>query len=162
MPEIPLTQDQVTIVDDIDYDFLMQFKWYANKIGHGYYAVRNIRQNGRGTSELMHRAIAERMDILADQIDHRDQDQLNNRRENLRPATMSENQHNQGFRQNNTSGYLGVHWDSSKSKWQARVQHQGKRRHLGYFEDPAEASEVYKAKKRELAGEFSPKEITPD
>ncbi len=48
MPKlIPLTQGKVTIVDDADFDWLNQWKWYAFKNRNTWYAGRDIWQYGR-------------------------------------------------------------------------------------------------------------------
>lgn len=68
-------------------------------------------------------------------LDHIDGDCTNNRIENLRPATKSENNRNVGIRKDNTSGIKGVHWNKRDKKWQAQIQIEGKRTCLGYFDD---------------------------
>jgi hypothetical protein len=160
MPEIPLTQGKVAIVSDEDYDFLMQFKWYVANIKGEWRAMRASRKpNRERTVQYMHRVIVERMGIKAPTTDHIDRDTLNNRRENLRGATSSQNGHNQGIAKNNTSGYTGVCWNKREGRWQAVVGHLNRKHFLGHFDDPAVASERYQEKKRELAGAFTPEEI---
>lgn len=46
---------------------------------------------------------------------------------------------------NSTSGYRGVSWHKSTKKWAARIQYRGKHYHLGYFDNPEDASDAYKA-----------------
>ena len=92
MREIPLTQGKVALVDDADFDWLNQWKWYAAKaVSNGaFYARRTI--NETGTSIHMHRAILglEPGDPRrADRI--RRDGTLDNRRDNLRIATQSQN-----------------------------------------------------------------------
>jgi hypothetical protein len=171
MPEIPLTRGKVTIVDDVDYEFLMQWKWCAAKMGKSYRAQRSSRKNEGTPSRtvLMHRMIAERMiaermivermGLGVSQIDHIDRDQSNNRRANLRVATYSQNCHNKSMRSDNTSGHIGVRWNKEKGKWHARVHHQRKSVHVGYFHSLILATYMRDKKKRELAGEFCPEEI---
>lgn len=89
------------------------------------------------------------------QIDHIDGDRSNNRIANLRLATNAENAQNTGARSRNTSGYLGVVWFKPKRKWKAEIRAGGRYRHLGYFDDPAEAHAAYVSAKRELHW-FSP------
>ena len=52
------------------------------------------------------------------QIDHIDGNPINNRIDNLRAVTRSENQKNRCLQKNNTSGILGVCWNKANSKWQ--------------------------------------------
>lgn len=69
------------------------------------------------------------------EIDHINHDRLDNRLENLRLVTPSENRHNQTMRTDNTSGLTGVSWYKRRGKWLARLRVNGKGRHLGYFDD---------------------------
>jgi hypothetical protein len=87
------------------------------------------------------------------QIDHIDGDGLNNRWTNLRDGSDGVNYHNIVAPQsNNTSGYRGVSWERSRGRWQAQIQANRKKRHLGYFDTPEEASAAYWAAKAELHG----------
>ena len=85
------------------------------------------------------------------QIDHINEVKDDNRIVNLRLATDLENKHNQSSpRTNNTSGYLGVGWYKPYGKWQALIQVNGRRKHLGCFDTAEEASEAYLTAKRKL------------
>jgi hypothetical protein len=69
----------------------------------------------------------------------------------LRPATNKQNCENLGGpSRNNTSGVRGVHWDSKRGKWRATMKHSGKKIHVGYFTDLAEAAAAVIAKRLEL------------
>ena len=72
---------------------------------------------------------------LPKEIDHKDNDQLNNRIENLRPATRSQNCSNTGIGKKNTSGVKGVSWSKRNNKWRAKCKINGKTIHLGYYTD---------------------------
>jgi hypothetical protein len=76
-------------------------------------------------------------------VDHINGNQLDNRRSNLRPANYDENQHNQGVRTNNKSGYKGVSKRKGSRKWQAFMSLAGKSVHLGSFNTPEEAHLAY-------------------
>ena len=76
-------------------------------------------------------------DIPSDmQIDHKNGNRSDNRIENLRVVTLTENARNRGISKNNTSGVLGVCWDKSRDKWQ--VVTSGK--FIGYFDDKEKAA----------------------
>ncbi|KKM84538.1 hypothetical protein LCGC14_1298190 [marine sediment metagenome] len=68
-----------------------------------------------------------------DQIDHIDGDGLNNRIENIRNVSGSENAKNCRMRKDNSSGYSGVAWNKKSKKWQASSSVDRKIRHLGEF-----------------------------
>jgi hypothetical protein len=84
------------------------------------------------------------------QIDHIDRNKLNNRIDNLRVVTNAENQHNQGIKSNNTSGFQGVTWSAQKKKWHARITIDGRQKHLGFFDSPEAAAEVYRIAKQPM------------
>jgi hypothetical protein len=54
-------------------------------------------------------------------VDHIDGNGSNNRIENLRLATVSENMYNTKINTKNTSGFKGVHFNKQKQKWQAKL-----------------------------------------
>jgi len=69
----------------------------------------------------------------APEIDHINHQRGDNRMENLREVTRSENQQNASKRKDNVSGVTGVYWDKATSRWKAEVQVEGNRIYLGYF-----------------------------
>lgn len=88
-------------------------------------------------------------------VDHHDMDGLNNRFVNLRLADKSKNGANRDAPSNNTSGFKGVYWDKSHSRWAVEIWHEDKKYRLGRFRDLTVAAAVYAAKARELFGEFA-------
>lgn len=88
-------------------------------------------------------------------IDHINMDKCDNRIENLRPATLSQNGINSRNRRNNTSGYKGVSFCKSTKKWKASIKCQGKNINIGYFNDIKEAAKARKKTEIELFGEFA-------
>lgn len=87
-------------------------------------------------------------------LDHINGVRSDNRISNLRPATRGENLRNSPKHRDNKSGFKGVYWSKWAGKWHARIMISYKRIHLGFFDDPREASDAYEAKARELFGEF--------
>jgi len=151
--KIPLTQGKFAIVDKCDYAWLNKHKWYYTQ---GYALRHSKRINGRQKTIYMHRAILERQgfkDFV--HTDHVNGDGLDNRRNNLRPATVSQNQHNQKKSENNTSGFKGVSRHKRDQKWQATIQINGKRRHLGYFDDLKKAAKAYNKAAKKYHKEFA-------
>lgn len=87
-------------------------------------------------------------------IDHINGDRADNRIENLREVTRSENQYNKSA-QRNRSGYRGVTWHQKSNKWAVRVMKDGKSRSFGYFDDLEFAGFVAEEARRKLYGEFA-------
>lgn len=89
------------------------------------------------------------------QIDHIDGDPGNNRLANLREATQSQNNFNQGLRRNNSSGIKGVSWDAARKKWAARISANGKVRALGRFETKEDAARAHHFAALTYHGDFA-------
>ena len=109
MIKIPLTQNQVALIDDEDFELVSQYTWYAGWDSHtkSYYACTKIKKETGGHTLLqMHRLIMNAQ--KGEQVDHINHNTLDNRKSELRICNASENQHNQGKYSNNTSGYKGV------------------------------------------------------
>jgi hypothetical protein len=151
MKEIELTNGKVAIVDDEDYEWLSQWKWLCT---HKGYAARCVRiKNGNPITVYMHREIIGPPDgMFTDHINH---DKLDNRRENLRVCTMSQNNANIPKRKNNSSGRKGVYWREDAKKWIAQISPGGTRINLGYFSDINDASCAYKNAAEKYFGDFA-------
>ena len=148
--------DKVAIVDDEDYDRVMEAissraKWYAHRVptSKKYYAM-----NG-GRDILIHRVVMNAPKGM--DVDHINGDPLDNRKENLRICTRSENCRNRKVRSNSRSGYKGVEIKSS-GRFQAYIGNPNmKSRHikLGTYDTPEEAARAYDKKAIQLHGEFA-------
>jgi len=88
-------------------------------------------------------------------IDHVNRDPSDNRWCNLREATASDNQCNQGKNRRNTSGYKGVTWHKQSGKWIATIMRNNKSYWLGCFSTKEEARDAYIEASLKLHGEFS-------
>lgn len=89
------------------------------------------------------------------EIDHRDLNKENNRWENLRPATHSQNAANRPAHADNFSGIKGVSWSKPNRKWQARIVRDGNRTNLGYYENIEAAADAYRLAAAKTFGEFA-------
>lgn len=154
MREIKLTQGQVALVDDEDYERVNQFKWYAQKHRNTFYAKRNVFIDGRHTTQRMHRFIMGN-NLKKPMIDHGDGNGCNNQRYNLRPCTPSENMMNSVSRKNSFSIYKCVYWNKIAKKWMANIRTNGKSTHLGYFNNEIDAARAYDAACIRYFGEFA-------
>lgn len=146
---IPLTQNQVAIVDEDDYEKLMKWKWFALKDTNTFYAARYI---VKGMIQ-MHREILGLKKYEKVIIDHINRDGLDNRKNNLRIATVSLNSYNKRMMTNNISGFRGVCWSKPHNRWVARVGINGKSVFCGQFVDVVLAAKAYDKKAKELWGD---------
>lgn len=150
---IALTQGQNTMVDTADYEWLDQFNWHASWDTrlHAFYAKRWDWDSGK--------AISMAREILqcepGEEADHRNRNTLDNRRENLRKATRSQNTTNRKTQSNNTSGFKGVSWNKRDGKWVAYITHERIRLSLGYFSSKKEAIQSRNEAAKKLHGRFS-------
>lgn len=93
--------------------------------------------------------------VIPPEIDHINQIKTDNRIENLRPCSSSQNKGNIGPLSNNTTGYRGVSINSSSGKYHAQIKINGKQTYLGRFDTPEEAALTYNNAAREYFGDFS-------
>jgi hypothetical protein len=161
MKEIKLTQGIVTLVDDEDFEYLNQFKWYAINAPRTYYATRNSRiKPGKQKTIYMHREILNLTDSKVF-CDHRDRNGLNNLRSNLRIATPAQNQANRNSRKNSTSKYIGVCLKITKTNnriytyWIAQIKNGSKIINLGLFKIETDAALAYNKAAEEMYGQFA-------
>lgn len=148
--QILLTQEKVALVDDADYEWLIQRKWHAHRSHKAWYARR---PEGRNQTVFMHREIMNAS--TGEEVDHIDGNSLNNTRANLRLCTMTQNQRNKPKFSNNTSGYKGVSWSKQKNKWHARIYTMGRNVHIGLFDSAVEAALAYDIAALAYYGEFA-------
>lgn len=134
---LPLTQGQVAVIDFEDMEKAGRVKWSAVKkrAPGGFYAMR---RNGK-VREWLHRRI-----MGFGPIDHRDNDGLNNTRENLRPGGPVFNMRAARRKsKGKTSQYRGVYWNRERSRWVASIRGESKLIFLGYFDCETLAAKAY-------------------
>jgi len=160
MKTIPLTQGKHAMVDDVDYDFLNQWKWRVlkakrKKTKQVWYAHRTTQRPNR-KPVYMHREVLIRSGCLKfKECDHFDDDGLNNTRQNLRAATSSQNKSNMRKRIGCTSRFKGVYWHNKRKKWMAKISCLGKSYWLGVFKNEKDAAKAYDYAALRHFGEFA-------
>jgi hypothetical protein len=143
------------LVDTEDYEGLLPYAWRKNAQG---YAVRRvytrISKGVRHAKDIrMHRQIMGEPEGM--EVDHVDNNGLNNQKNNLRVATHWQNLANRALQKNNTSGYRGVSWSKQAGKWWAQLYIDSKTVHLGLFDDIEDAAKAYNEAAIERYGEFA-------
>lgn len=154
MKTITLTQGQVALVDEADFDWLSQWNWHAlwNNRAQNYRAVRNTDCGKHGLIYMSRFILGLSGRARADHINR---NTLDNQRHNLRPATHAQNCWNRGLQNNSRSGFKGVSFHGRLQRWQVRVQSSGMARHIGYFDTAEIAAKAYDAAARKYHGEFA-------
>jgi hypothetical protein len=123
----------------------------------GYYCV-DLRSNGIRKSFKIHRLVG--IHFLENHenkkcIDHVNNIRTDNRLENLRWCSHTENSYNVKIRKDNTSGVKGVYFKKSINKYQAYIKINNKHKHIGYFYSLEEAKEARRQKANEIFKEFT-------
>lgn len=155
MKTISLTRGQVAIVDDEDYEYANQWRWHARR-GKGkntFYASRGMycKDTRKMDILLMHRVILRTPDGKL--TDHINGNGLDNRKENLRICSASENSSNQKLR--HARPMKGVQWIERLRKWRAYISAKKQRFHLGLFTNIGDAAEAYNKAALKMHGEYA-------
>ena len=153
MKKIELTQGKHALVDDADYDHLMQWKWSAAMMAHNHRATR--RHENSNETIYMHREIMGFKKGDTRHVDHINHNPLDNRRINLRCCTRSQNLMNSIKRKGTSSVYKGVSWFNASRKWKAYIKINTKQKYLGLFETETAAAVAYDTEAKELFGEYA-------
>ena len=153
MKEIPLTQGKTVLVDDEDFEYLNQWKWFYCKSRKTGYAKRASGKRPNKRQISMHRMIMQPNPGM--EVDHIDHNGLNNQRCNLRNCTPTDNKRNGFKHRNNTSGYIGVTWEMRRQKWSANIQANNKNIFLGRFDMAKDAACAYDAAAQKYYGDFA-------
>lgn len=158
MRRVGISDGYTVLIDSEDAELIAGFNWRPLRLDKG----KVYAHAWRGDLHLyMHRLI---MGFPADrEVDHINGDGLDNRKDNLRPATHSQNLANTGkprLSRQPTSRFKGVCWDKSRGKWTVfigtgRTAQTGKRRSLGRFDDETAAARAYDAAAFQQWGEFA-------
>lgn len=140
-----------------------EFRWLMRRRGVKSGSVTGyLRKDGYWRIQIYrHRYMANRLAWLymtgewpAEEIDHINGVPGDDRWENLREASHSQNMHNSRRPRHNTSGVKGVSWFARDAKWKACIQVNKRRIHLGYFTDLGAARAAYAAAAAKYHGEF--------
>lgn len=136
---ILLTSGAVCLVSPEDLEELLKYNWFECKGSHTSYAACTI----SGKTVRMHRLLLGATRGV--EVDHINSNGLDNRRENLRLVTRSENRLNKSKEKNCLSTYIGVTFDKARNKWlaQGTIAELKMRKAIGRFNTELEAAKAY-------------------
>lgn len=148
MKYIVLSNGLQTKVDEDIHKEFRQYKWH---VANGYVA-RHVSTHP-DVREYLHRVVNNTPNGFV--TDHINGDKLDNRRSNLRTATVAENAINYDRKNGTKNPYRGVSLHSKSGLWRARISYRRTEITIGYFKSPEEARMVYLCVANQFYGEFA-------
>jgi len=133
------------IVDDEDYDWLNSYRWCFD----GRYAQRRNKIEGHVRMHIFIMNPPEGMGV-----DHKNGNQLDFRRCNLRICSQWDNSKNMSKHADGKSKYKGL-TQTKNGKWFARINYRYEHISIGLFESEEEAAKAYDKKAKEIYGEYA-------
>jgi len=159
MPQIQLKHGTCLVDAQDEHILVPPPKWYSKPSSNTlYYAVRHAtaaeKLSGLPSTIFLHNTIMGNPPF-GFTWDHIDKNGLNNERSNLRLATHSQQRANHKLHSNNTSGYRGVTWLSTRNCWRAKISVRGQFQLIGYFNTAEQAAHAYDSAALLQHGEFA-------
>lgn len=153
MKWITLIDGTKTCVDDNMFEKLNKYCWYRDSRGSTEYAYRSEYKDGQSKRIQMHRTIIGGDDDR--QVDHINGYGLDNRRSNLRYATVQQNAFNRKKPNvKSTSQFKGVLQRKGTDYWLARIKFNNKHVELGRFQEEDYAGAAYNYAAKLFFGEY--------
>lgn len=146
---IPLGNGKHAIIDIKDHELVSRFNWHLLKSGNREYAQCTLYMGCLNKklvhcSMLLHRLILRPAPNM--EIDHKNHNGLNCKRNNMRICSKKQNQGNRRKNRNSISQYKGVSYWSQRKKWIAQItmnENRRGRKYLGIFDNEIEAAHAY-------------------
>lgn len=134
-----------------DYDKIQNITWHEKTRKDGF---RRLAGTDRTTGKqvLMHTVLGFVW------CDHKDRNELNNRKYNLRTATKQENARNHNRQKNNTSGFIGVCQIKKCGSWRASITINKKTISLGSYKEKEDAVRARLLAEKQYFGNFAPQQ----
>lgn len=143
--------NRFSVIDD-EFEYLKKYNWSLSPGGYAY--TQNYKNkkfpNINKKTVFLHRIIFDQYKDNVLYVDHINRNKLDNRMSNLRYASNQLNQYNTKKPDNNTSGYVGVTYCKTTSKWIAQITFNNKHIKIGRFINKKDAYKAYKSKKEEI------------
>lgn len=146
---LPLSRGLFARIDAIDFPLVADFAWHAASRNGGYYAQGWV----NGEKIYLHRLLMQPAGKL--RVDHINGDPLDNRRQNLRVVTASQNSQNGSKHRDNRTGFRGIEFHRSSGLYMARITVNYERILIGYFNTAEAAALAYDERAREIHGPYA-------
>lgn len=146
------------LLDDEDYDLIKGYVWHIQCDKGNFYARCYVFVNGKYKIFKMHRIIMGVSHKQRPHVDHKNENGLDNRRSNLRLATIPENSRNTGPNSRSATGYKGVSLYTvgpQAGQYVVRIRFNGKNYFGGYFNNVIDAALKYNELAIKYHGEFA-------
>lgn len=159
MKRIQLTQGYFAIIDDNDYESVVRFRWHILTVRSIRYAEHTtylgiVGRRQRKVNMLLHSLIMRPSKGM--EVDHRNHDGLDCRRDNMRICTHAQNIMNQRPRRGCSSQYKGVSWYApGRKNWRAYIRVNGVLIFLGAFRTEDSAAIAYDTAAQKHFGEYA-------
>lgn len=144
------------LIDDEDFELVSSYKWHLDKHYKRDSDIFYASTIKKRSSLRMHTLIMSPSKGF--EVDHKNTNTLDNRRENLRLVTRQQNIWNRSIQRNNKCGFKGVYKDNhcrGFKKYRARITCNGKTKMSSRVMTPQEAALIYNNWATELFGEFA-------
>ncbi len=136
-----LTQEQLKEIVEYKEGFLIAKTKWANKITVGsLLGSKNkdgyLQVSIQNKKYYVHRLVfLYHYGFLPESVDHVDGNKSNNRIENLRAASLHQNNYNLKTPKSNKSGVKNVHWNRKNKNWNVTLAANNKSMYFGSFDD---------------------------
>ena len=147
MTHILLSSGERIIIDRDDLESIQKYRWHISTQG---YVRTEVFSGGKRKEIKLHNFLLGFIPSKSLVVDHINRNKLDNRKSNLRIVSKKENARNSKTQCNNTSGHRGISFRRKESKWEAYIKVDGKREHLGIFDELADAIKARRKREKEL------------
>ena len=138
-----------------DYELINKYHWqkYVNKGRSNHIDLRAYYRDDNG---IRHHVLMHQLVTGNKNMDHENQNPMDNRKCNLRSASSQQNSANCPRQRNNKSGFTGVYWHQKRNKWIATIKIDYKSNELGAFDNKKDAIITRLKAEKKYFGEFAP------
>ena len=152
MNKLKLSDGQYALIDADLFDELSQYKWCVDQDGYPMRAGKRKKAD-KFINVKLHRVVNQTPEGM--HTDHKNRNILDCRRSNLRTVSHAQNMMNCKPHRRSTSKYKGVGWHKKSACWRVRIQKEGQRVSVGYFQDEIIAAQAYNDAALKYHGEFA-------